>query len=301
MKKKLSGIRIFILIVAAIATLSVHPVHSAVKGNEKNLYVYFLDVGQGDGAFIRTPSGKNILIDGGQGSNEYDDFDAGKKVVVPFLIRKKITKIDYIVVSHSHNDHIGGLISVMKKYPVGVVYDSGFAYSSPVYTEFLKTIKNKEIKYQIVQKGDVLKWDPDLRVEVFSPKSNRLYDDPNNNSVVLKITYGKVSFLFTGDIEDAASADLLGNYGKKELAAEILKVPHHGSRTSSGVDFLEAVYPEIAVISCGRYNRFRHPHSTVVERYNDFGIELHRTDKEGTVFVATDGDTFTIKSLGIEK
>ncbi|MDO8733552.1 MAG: ComEC/Rec2 family competence protein [Elusimicrobiota bacterium] len=311
MKKIISlKFRILLLFVAAITVLNIqifygqqeHPARVGQPSAEKNLYVYFLDVGQGDSAFIRTPNGKNILIDAGQCAIvNVDEFDAGKEIVIPFLIKKNITKIDYVVASHAHADHLGGLLSVMKKFPVGVVYDSGFSYSSPIYENFLQIIKLKKISYNLVGKGDVLNWDPDLTVKVLSPRKNNLFEDPNNNSIVLKITYKNVSFLFTGDAEALAEDEIVGNYKKSELSSVILKVPHHGSKTSSTEYFLDAVNPEVAVISCGRYNRFRHPHPDTVRRFDDFNIELHRTDKEGTIFVSTDGETYTIKSLGFKK
>lgn len=302
MKKTiLSKLRFFLFFVSAAIVLNIKVFCAPPEQPSKNLYVYFLDVGQGDGAFIRTPNGKNILIDAGQCSEGADEFDAGVDIVLPFLTKKNITKIDYVVVSHAHSDHVGGLISVMKKIPVDVVYDSGFPYSSPVYAKFLQIIKQKKILYKIARRGDTLDWDPDLTVKVLSPDVRKFFEDPNNNSVVLKITYKNVSFLFTGDIEALAESDILDNYKKSELSSVILKVPHHGSHTSSTADFLDAVDPEIAVISCGRFNRFKHPHSGIVKRYNDFRIELHRTDKEGTIFISTDGETYTIKSLGLKK
>ncbi|MEW6555868.1 MAG: DNA internalization-related competence protein ComEC/Rec2 [Elusimicrobiota bacterium] len=272
--------------------------YSQQETKPKNLEVYFLDVGQGDGAFLKTPNGKNILIDAGQCALEDDEFDAGKEIVIPFLVKQGITKIDCIVASHAHADHIGGLISIMKKYPVGEVLDTGFPYPSPVYTRFLQVIKLKKIKYKIVTRGEILHWDADLSVEVLSPNTNQLFDDPNNNSIVLKITYKNVSFLFTGDMETSAEESVLSNYKKSELSAVILKVAHHGSRSSSTEDFLSAVSPEVAVMSVGRYNRFRLPHPTIVKRYNDFDIELHRTDKEGTIIVTTDGETYSLNAVG---
>jgi len=302
MKKTiLLKLRILLLFVIATVILNIQVFYGRQEHPAKNLYVYFLDVGQGDAAFIRTPNGKNILIDAGQCAVGDDEFDAGKEIVIPFLVKKNITKIDYVVASHAHADHIGGLLSVMKKFPVGIVYDSGFSYPSPIYEKFLQIIKLKKIPYKIAQQGDILNWDPDLTVKVLSPRKNNLFEDPNNNSIVLRIAYKDISFLFTGDAEALAEDELVGNNKKSEVSSVILKVPHHGSKTSSTEYFLDAVNPEIAVISCGRYNRFRHPHSDTVRRYNDFNIELHRTDKEGTIFVSTDGETYIIKSLGFKK
>lgn len=264
----------------------------------KSMYVYFIDVGQGDCTFIRTPNGKNILIDGGPLD---EGFDAGKEIVVPFLRKKNVKYLDTIVATHPHGDHIGGLPSIMKAIPVGEVLDSGFVYPSPFYEKFLKTINAKKIPYRIVQKDDILKWDPDLKVKVLSPRRDRFFEAANNNSLVIRVVYKNMSFLFPGDAEDLAEYEILSNYRKSELASVILKVPHHGSKTSSTDIYLEAIQPEVGIVPVGRFNRFHLPNNGVMKRYADYGIEIHRTDKEGTIFVATDGETYTLKALGFGK
>ncbi len=263
----------------------------------KEMYVYFLDVGQGDSIFIHTPNGKNILIDAGPVD---EGFDAGKEIVLPFLRKKNVKRIDTIVASHAHGDHIGGLPSIMEELPVGEVLDTGFVYPSPFYEKFLKTINAKKIPYRIVQKDDVLKWDPDLSVKVLSPRRGHFFEDPNNNSIVIRMVYKNMSFMFAGDAEDLAEYEIISNYKKSDLASVILKVPHHGSHTSSTDVFLEAVQPEVGVIMAGRFNRFHLPNKAILKRYADYGIELHRTDTEGTIFITTDGETYALKPLGFK-
>jgi len=279
----------------AVPVFAAEPIENS--GTEKNMYIYFLDVGQGDCIFIRTPNGKNILIDGGPLDEEYD---AGKEIVVPFLKKKNVKYLDTIVATHPHGDHIGGLPSILKAMPVGEVLDSGFVYPSPFYENFLRTISNKKIPYRLVQKDDILKWDPDLTVKVLSPRRGHFFEDPNNNSIVIKMNYKNMSFLFTGDAAELSEYDIVSNYRKSELASVILKVPHHGSRTSSTDIFLEAVRPEVGIVPVGRFNRFHLPNNGVMKRYADYGIEIHRTDKEGTIFVSTDGETYSLKALGFK-
>ena len=280
---------------AAISVPSASAAHGAPAA--KDMYVYFLDVGQGDSIFIHTPNGKNILIDAGPVD---EGFDAGKEIVLPFLRKKNVTRIDTMVASHAHGDHIGGLPSIMEELPVGEVLDTGFVYPSPFYEKFLKTINAKKIPYHIVQKDDVLKWDPDLSVKVLSPRRGHFFEDPNNNSIVIRMVYKNMSFMFAGDAEDLAEYEIVSNYKKSDLASVILKVPHHGSHTSSTDVFLEAVQPEVGIIMAGRFNRFHLPNKAILQRYSDYGIELHRTDTEGTIFVSTDGNTYVLKALGFK-
>lgn len=259
-----------------------------------DLIAHFIDVGQGDCIFLQLPNGKNLLIDGGP-EDEY--FDAGKEVIMPYLNTCGVKELDAIVISHAHRDHIGGLPHIIKKIPVAAVYDSGYAYPSPVYEKLLKSINKRGVKYVVVREKDKIVLDPAVEISVLSPPKHLPWDDPNNNSVVLKITYKKISFLFTGDIEVDAEDFLIGRY-KYDLESNILKVPHHGSKTSSTDDFLEVVNPEVAVIQCGRSNRFRHPHPSVVRKYKDSDCELYRNDTDGTVIIKTDGKTFSVQKVG---
>lgn len=268
------------------------------------LKVTFLDCGQGDAAVIKTPSGKIYLIDTGPTEREHGgDFEAGTDVIIPFLRSENIKKINGIVLTHPHLDHIGGTLSILNLFPVSEVFDPGWEYSSTFYQRILETIQRKKIKFTVVKEDMKLSWDPHLKVEAYGPREE-IYaeteekENTNNRSIVLKITYKKVSFFFSGDAELEAEDHMVSRYGG-ELESQILKAPHHGSRTSSIDSFLEAVNPEVIVISCGRRNRFKHPHSTVLARFESMGFKYYRTDTDGSIQVTTDGNRYKVKLFGV--
>lgn len=275
----------------------------------QDLVVTFLDVGQGDAIVIRTPTNKTYLIDAGVNEKDYEreghkgDFDAGAKVIVPFLKSTKTKFIDGLVITHPHLDHYGGALSVMQAFQVKEFIDSGWTTKSPPYFKLLKKVKSDRIKYSVVKENDKLIWDPHLKVEVLGPSiepysADPKKENPNNRSLVIKLTYKRIAFLFTADAE-AEEEDYLGHkYGAK-LESHILKAPHHASKTSCINEFLDAVKPEIAIISCGRRNRFKHPHPAVLERFKDRNIKYFRTDLDGTIQIVCDGKQYTTKTFRI--
>ncbi|HKZ46606.1 MAG TPA: DNA internalization-related competence protein ComEC/Rec2 [Thermodesulfobacteriota bacterium] len=252
-----------------------------------NLKVTFISIGQGDSALIEFPYGKRMLIDGGGFYNA--DFDVGERIIAPFLWKNKIDRIDYIVLSHPQRDHMMGLNFIAERFRVKEFRWNGDVSANKDYKdykEFMKSIDKKNIK-KFISDSDT----PPLNingaiVEFLSPpKESRL--DTNNNSLVVKLKYKDVSFLFTGDIEDIGEAILL-KAGDK-IKSAVLKVPHHGSRTSSQMDFLKAVNPEFAVISVGHSNPFGFPHPEILKRYEGLKIPVLRTDINGAITVETDG------------
>lgn len=260
------------------------------------LKVHFIDVGQGDCSLIQTPGGKNILVDGGP---EDDYEDAGRDIVVPYLTKLGIKKIDAIFISHAHRDHIGGIPAIIKNFEVGTVYDTGYAYPSPIYEKLLRQINANKITYIQARADTKAVIDPAVEIKILGPPKRLPWDDPNNNSMVIRLLYKEISFLFTGDIEADAEDSLVRIY-RYGLESNILKVAHHGSKTSSADYFLEAVNPEAAVIQVGRRNRFRHPSPSTVKKLKDFGTTVHRNDLDGTVVVDTDGFVFEVKTLGFQ-
>jgi competence protein ComEC len=256
--------------------------------------VVFLDVGQGDSTFIRTPAGKTILVDGG-GTPSWSklSYDPGREEIVPFLRREGVKALDFVVISHPHGDHIGGFLEVFRRIPVRNLLDPGLDHDEPEYPALLKLAREKKTNYEVVGEGDVLNWDPALRVEVLAPSRDFEFTHLNDNSVVLKITYGEVSFLLTGDVEKEGEARLVKKH-KNDLRADVLKVAHHGSRTSTTPRFIDAVRPKTAVISCGRNNLFKHPHPEVVSRLQSRGIKTYRTDLDGDVEIRTNGKHYRV-------
>lgn len=269
-----------------------------------NLVVTYLDCGQGDAIVIRTPTGKTYLIDAGPNEREHGgSFDAGTDVIVPFLQSRKTKTIAGIVISHPHLDHYGGALSVMENFSVRELIDSGWPTKSPPYLRVLKKVEKDGIAYRVVKEGDKLNWDPYLKVEVFGPRvepyeANPEKENPNNRSIVIKLIYKKIAFLFSGDAELEAEDHLANSFGSK-LESQILKAPHHGSRTSSSDEFLSAVNPEAVIISCGRRNRFGHPAPSTLDRYKQRGLKYYRTDQDGTVQVISDGNRYTIKAFAV--
>ncbi len=222
----------------------------------------------------------------------------GRRVLTPFLRRKGVRRIDTLLLTHPHDDHVGGLPTVLRNFKVGLVLDSGQSHTTYSYEEFLGLVEKKRIPYQVVKVGTSIKGYKRVKIHVLNPPPTLLEgtrSDLNNNSVVIKLVYGKTSLLLTADIEAEAEEQLL-SCGHL-LKSTVIKVPHQGSRSSSGEPFLELVDPEVAIISVGRRNPFGHPSPVVLKRYQKMGVKLYRTDRQGAVIFISDGRKFWIKTM----
>ncbi|MDI6758001.1 MAG: ComEC/Rec2 family competence protein, partial [Endomicrobiia bacterium] len=266
----------------------------------------FFDVGQGDAALISTPDGKNILIDAGsfrgatvEESEEgvhITEFDAAEKVIIPYLKKNNIARLDALIITHPHVDHFGGALKILDdtSIDVGLYVDNGLAVSNPFYLDMLDKVHRRQIKYWTPKPGDVLPVsDNDFSVKFLLPQmpfDARDSSAVNNSSLVARLRYKSFTALFTGDIETAAELELLG--WNTDLRSTVLKVPHHGSQTSATLPFLEVVAPSAAVISCGRANPYGHPHETVIERLSRQGVKILRTDESGAIIFQTDGKKY---------
>ena len=248
--------------------------------------VIFLDVGQGDAAIIMIEDGRNMLNDAGQ-RNRRGDY--GEKVVVPVARRLGIDRFNWVVWSHPHSDHIGGMITVLEEIPVDTVWDTYAEYGSWTYNHLLEMVEEKEIEYHQPHRGDVIPLDNQSYIQIFSPDSAWCKDvhNVNNMSIVMRIVVGNTSFLFTGDMEHEGDALLLPL--KDYIKSDVLKVGHHGSITSSTEEDIQCIQPKIAVISVGHRNKFRHPSNVVLNRLEGIGATIYRTDKHGAVWLRTDG------------
>jgi competence protein ComEC len=266
------------------------------------LQVTFLDVGHGDASFIRFPQGTTMLIDGGGSAR--GDFDVGERVVAPFLWHKRVRTVDYVVATHSHPDHAKGLPFILKYFRVRQFWDNGATLHSPWYTMLREQAVGGGLYRDVVSAGLARVSIDGVRLDVLHPTlafqsqaqlGARTPEDrgENNRSLVLKLGYGDVSVLFTGDIEQEAEAFLLQT--GCDVGATVLKVPHHGSRTSSSEAFVRAVNPRVAVFSVQRDSRFGHPHAMVVERYQASGAHVLRTDAHGAISLRTDGQSLWVE------
>ncbi len=251
------------------------------------LRVTFLDVGQGDAAFVEFPGGTTMLIDGGPRSNA---FDAGERIVVPFLRYREIRRIDYLVVSHPHGDHLGGVAAVMRAFPVGTIVEGGGRGSGAMYTEFEKIADSLGLRRAVKFAGDLIGDALPVRTYVLSPEreSRGTTTRLNDASVVLKLSYGRTSVLFPGDAEVDAEEGMVARYGAL-LDSDLLKAGHHGSKTSSSAEFLSMVTPAHTIISAGEGNSFGHPSGSVLERLGAMASIVNRTDLSGAAVYESDG------------
>jgi DNA internalization-related competence protein ComEC/Rec2 len=285
-----------VIVLSLIFSVFLFPVWGDGGEKTKELEVVYLDVGQGDSTLINTPGGKHILIDGGIGGGSFGSEDQGKKTILPYLRSHGINRLDTVLETHPDYDHIGGLASVVraKNLTIGEVLDPGVAHPSRGYLDLLNAVKERpEIKYRQPRAGDILDWGEEVEVEVVSPPY--LLKDNNESSIVIKLTYGDVSFLFTGDAYGSAEQLMQDRYGWR-LRSTILKAGHHGSKHSSSEGFLRKVHPEVAIFSCGKNNNYGHPHSEVIERLKKVGAKMYRTDKQGTITITTDGKNYQVKT-----
>ena len=253
------------------------------SGDTQSLRVTFFDVGQGDAALVEIPGHYTMLIDAGIRTTHGD---RGKEVILPYLEYAGIRDIDVAVLSHPHNDHVGGFPAVLKKIRVQEIWDTRHSYSTQVMDEIRTLADSQKTKYRIVSAG----FDTIIgttKIHTFFPVSKHLNDNINDHSLVQRFSYGNTSVLFTGDIETDIDPFLV-KYDSL-LDADILKVPHHGSITSSSVDLLRSVSPEYAVVSVGYKNKFDHPSEHVLKRYSSFGIQTVLTRDVGAVIFESDG------------
>lgn len=250
---------------------------------DENLTVHFLDVGQGDSILLEY-NGSAMLIDAGE-----RDQGAG---ISAYLHDQDISGLDYVVATHPHSDHIGGMAEILDSFQVEHFIDSGFPHTSKTYENMLITIDENNIPFEVVKKGEEIEFDPAVDVEVLNP-GPEYSDDLNENSVVLKVSYGEVSFLLMGDAGLETEEKLMDT--GYDLDSDILKVGHHASRSASGEAFISAVSPEISIIEVGADNVYGHPHEEILERLQAVS-RIYRTDLDGSIIITTDGDTYTIST-----
>ncbi len=250
--------------------------------NSGLLTVHFIDVGQGDSILVMYDN-KSMLVDGGRP-------DAGP-ALASYLKKEGVSTVDVMVSTHPHADHIGGLLTVLQELPVKRVVDSGQPHSSRTYERYLTLIDEKNIPYKVAERGQYINLSPAVTIEVLSPPASGLEGDLNQNSIVLKISYGNVSFLLMGDAGFATERNLMTTH--QSLNSTVLKVGHHGTKYATSRIFLREVEPKISVIEVGA-NKYGHPAPELLQRLKDIGSKVYRTDINGDIMIATDGTTYTV-------
>ena len=250
--------------------------------SDKELVAHFIDVGQGDASFIELPNGETMLIDAGTSSFGDD--------IVEYIEDLGYSDIDYVVATHPHADHIGGMAEVIESFDIGSVYMPRAVSTSKTYENLLDTIDEKGLSIHTGKAGVEILDADDLTIEIFAPVLDT-YSNLNNYSIVLKITYGDTSFLYTGDAEEESLEEITG-----DIKADVLKVGHHGSDTSTTSEFLELVKPKYAVISVGEGNSYGHPASSTIQLLEEYTSNIYRTDLNGTVVISSDGVNISVET-----
>jgi competence protein ComEC len=261
-----------------------------------------LDVGQGDAIFLAFPDGRTMLLDGGglpafgqeRGVGYERSFDVGEQVVSPYLWERGLKHIDVVALSHAHQDHLGGLAAVLDNFAVGQLW-VGRDVASPPYRSLLTEAAARGTAVVHHHRGDSLSWDAVQGSVLWPEDTSPTERGANDDSLVLRLEFGSVTFLLPGDIERQVEAQLVAR--GDGLRADFLKIAHHGSRTSSTEDFLAAVAPRVEVISAGEGNPYGHPNAEVLERLSGHGARMLRTDRDGAVTVTSEGRTVRVHSF----
>ncbi len=275
MKKKL--IYGFILLVLFIACCLPHIGKNQPDiTTDDTLVAHFIDVGQADSALLQLPNGQTMLIDAGGDVRDY-------------IRNLGVRKIDYLVATHPHSDHIAFIDEVVQAFNIGTVYMPRISHTSSSFENMLLAIQKKGLKIKTAKAGVAVLDTDNLDIEIVAPATAD-YEDLNNYSAVIKVTYKDNALLFTGDAEELSENQITAN-----IDADILKVGHHGSSTSSSKHFLDRVSPQIAVISCGADNDYGHPHKEVLQRLNKKNVEIYRTDEDGTIVITSDGENLSVE------
>ena len=257
-------------------------------GNGK-LEVLFFDVGQADSILIKSPDDKIMLIDAGERETKED--------LRQMLIENGVQKIDVLVGTHPHSDHIGGMQYIVENFEIGAVYMPKVAHNTQTYEKLLKSIQKKGLKITAARAGKIISFGSELTTEIIGPVSDE-YEEMNDYSVVIRVNYGQTAFLFTGDAEKPAEEDMIRNT-PNQLKATVLKAAHHGSSTGTTEDFLELVDPQFVVISCGTDNKYGHPHDETLELLAEHSITTYRTDELGSILAVSDGQKIAFNKDGM--
>lgn len=265
------------------AIVSATSATSTTTATYGQLKVHYIDVGQADSILIQSPSGKIMLIDAGNNA----DGDS----VVAYLKKQGVKKVDILVGTHPHEDHIGGMDNVVRNFDIGSIYMPKASSTTKTFEDLLNAIKSKDLKVTTAAGGMNINFDSSVKTEILAPNGVS-YKDLNNYSPVIKMTFGNTSFLFTGDAEDISEQEMLSK--KYNLKADVLKVGHHGSSSSTTSAFIKAVSPKYAIISVGAGNDYGHPNLDTINRLNNSGIKVYRTDESGTIIVTSDGTSISI-------
>ncbi len=252
--------------------------------------VYVLDVGQGDSIFLKSPSGKTMLIDAST-SDMYERIDE-------FLQKQNVTRLDVVIGTHPHADHIGGMRKIISKYDVGTYYMPDAVNNTSMFEKLVDALdaKNIPVKKAVGGADSFIDWDDNVEVRIFSPLPGASFEDLNNYSAVCHVRIGDTSIMLTGDAEEQAEEALMKEIPAALLRSTVLKLGHHGSSSSTSEGFLNSVRPKLAVASLGADNDYGHPHQETLDKLKNADIPLLRTDLSGTIHISLDGTGYKVET-----
>jgi len=276
---------IFTYIIVVVTSITI------ISSGQESINIDFLDIGQGDSCIIEY-NNSFFIVDAG--SNYSSKINTSEKVTIPYLQKKGIKRIDGIFISHFDYDHCGGIIKIIENLNVGKVYLSYIDLENKVCFDIIEKCSNMNIEVVMLEKGDTIKVNKNFSIKVLNPNltDNRIMND-NNLSLVLLLNIYNNNILLTGDIDSSVENKIIE---QSNLDVDILKVPHHGSMTSSSLNFIKKIKPETAVISVGK-NNYNHPNIEVVDRYKNQGVDLFRTDKDGQVIIKINRNSYKIDKI----
>lgn len=265
--------------------LSILIIISLLIGCDKKslLSIHMIDVGQGDSILVQTPTNKNILIDGGDEDSE--------NIIISYLRQKRIKTIDIIIATHPDSDHIGSLDNIIKKFNVNSIYMPEQSTDSEAYQNLINSCTDKNLSIQHLYKNDVLNIDNNINIYVLRP--SYIQEESNLNSIVFKLTFNDNSFLFMGDAEEENEKEILHSFKLNNI--NFIKIGHHGSNSSSSLEFIKKISPDIAAISCGYKNQYGHPHREVINNLKQNHVSIYRTDRIGDIVFYSDGEIIFTK------
>ncbi|EDT77444.1 ComEC/Rec2 family competence protein [Clostridium perfringens] len=281
-KKKIISSIIGIIVVLLAGYFGIDLTQDSKVPKDSELMISYMDVGQGDAAYIKV-NGNDILIDAGPRSNS--------KELLEQLKAKNIDDFELVIATHPHEDHIGGMVDVFKEYEVKAFYSPKITHTTKTYENLVKAVKDEGLKTKELKGGMVIDLGEGAKFEVFTPQKSE-YEELNDYSPIMKLSFGDTSYLFTGDAEKLAEEEALAKY-KTSLDSDIIKFGHHGSSSSSSNAFIEAVSPKYGIISCAKDNKYGHPHRETLDIIKKYNIKTFRTDTDGEIILTSDGKSIT--------
>lgn len=277
-KKKIISSIIGIIVVLLAGYFGIDLTQDSKVPKDSKLMISYMDVGQGDAAYIKV-NGNDILIDAGPRSNS--------KELLEQLKAKNIDDFELVIATHPHEDHIGGMVDVFKEYEVKAFYSPKITHTTKTYENLVKAVKDEGLKTKELKGGMVIDLGEGAKFEVFTPQKSE-YEELNDYSPIMKLSFGNTSYLFTGDAEKLAEEEALAKY-KTSLDSDVIKFGHHGSSSSSSNAFIEAVSPKYGIISCAKDNKYGHPHRETLDIIKKYNIKTFRTDTDGEIILTSDG------------